>query len=89
MFLYFFRSLSIAESSSAMLARLKSISLTIQCSEMGKDAALMLMKQAIPCTPGKVDGKNIPTMLLAIGAEVFQKHRSRSSLSQSSYIKLF
>jgi len=63
--------------------RLQLILLAIQCSGMGKEAAMMLIIQAIPCIlhlENRV-GEKILTMLLAIGTEVvFQKHRLGSSL---------
>lgn len=62
--------------------RLGLILLAVERSIIGKDAALMLIKQAIPCIMHLENrtGEKIITMLLAIGAELFQKHRSGSSL---------
>jgi len=62
--------------------RLHLILLAVERSGLGKEAALMLIMQAIPCIMHLENrvGEKILTMLLAIGAEVFQKHRPGSSL---------
>jgi hypothetical protein len=56
--------------------------LAIQQSKMGKDAAMMLIQQATHCIMHleKCSGEKILTMLLAIGAEMFQKWRVGASL---------
>ena len=62
--------------------RLKLILLAVQRSEEGREAALMLIKQAIPCIMHLENrsGEKILTMPLGVGAEIHQKRRPGSSL---------
>jgi hypothetical protein len=62
--------------------RWKLILLAVQQSEEGREAALMLIKQVIPCIMHLENrsGEKILTMLLGVGAEIHQKRRPGSSL---------
>jgi len=58
----------------------------IECSELGKEAALMLIAQAITCIMHLKNhsGENFLTMLLSIGAGLHQSRRILANLS--SYV---
>jgi hypothetical protein len=61
---------------------LQLIKQAIDCSELGKAAALILIKQAIPCImhlENQVEEK-ILTILLSIGANLYQRRRATSSI---------
>jgi hypothetical protein len=59
----------------------------IERSEQGKEAALMLIHQAIPCIMHLENrsGEKILTMLLSVGADHYQRHRGGASLD--GYVK--
>jgi hypothetical protein len=56
--------------------------LAVQRSEMGREAAMMLIQQAIPCIMHLENrsGEKILTMLLSIGAETYQKRQVGAAL---------
>lgn len=64
--------------------QLKMIAQAIARGQEGKEAALMLIEQAIPCIMHLENrvGEKLITVLLAIGAERFQRQRGVKSLSR-------
>ncbi len=64
--------------------QLQCIKDAILCTERGKEAALMLIKQAIPCIMHLENGvgEKIITMLLSIGANHFQWENRTENLER-------
>jgi len=64
--------------------KLHLLKLAVERSEHGKAAALMLIEQAIPCImhlESRV-GEKILTMLLSIGAKLYQERRSAGNIAE-------
>jgi hypothetical protein len=64
--------------------QLKLISEAVARGAIGREAALMLIKQAIPCVMHLKNrvGEKLINVLLAMGAERFQRQKAVKSLSR-------